>query len=147
MLSCISGHGEKRVNWIFLVPSTRHGFGATRKRRQAGARNWKTGGGEQIFRYIHKYANSPHEMSLICILRTDKIARAIRNTLKSFSAPRNYSSARRFVSRHSDLVARLVSPADKISIDRSGRDFLRPVRESSPGTLIAALLCRKSRGH
>lgn len=41
------------------------------------ARKLKATGGGQTLRYIHKYANSPRETSLICILRTDKTAHAI----------------------------------------------------------------------
>lgn len=46
---------------------------------------------------------------------------------------RNYSPARTSAAPpFFDLVARLVAPGDKININISGRDFLRPVRESGP---------------
>lgn len=43
---------------------------------------------------------------------------------------RNYSTTRTSARLHFDLVARLVSLRNKISIGISGRDFLRPVTEN-----------------
>lgn len=77
------------------------------------------------------------------MLEIDKIFLAIMIMGEDLSArldPLDPLASQLFSSSHTsaappffDLVARLVSPGNKISIDISGRDFLRPVRESSPG--------------